>query len=156
MRVVAVGQAETGGGLMQKAEVYGEDEKTAAEGGIGCESDGSGFVGAERLGAAVVRDAVKGGACETGRTSRYRALRGRNGVRGLSVAVSGGFAAADGGERAASVAPAAVVCDAQCYRRSSLHCLVHHVCLLQHQHRSWKSEKGSAPACPVRRQLSFV
>lgn len=103
-----------------------------------------------------MRDAVKGGACETGRTSRYRALTGRNGVRGLSVAVSGGFAVADGGKRAASVPPAAVVCGAQCYRHSSLHCLVHHVCLLQHQHRSWRSEKGSAPACPTRRQLSFV
>lgn len=137
MRVAAVGQA-------------------AAEGGVECEGDGSGFVGAERLGAVAVRDAVRGGACETGRTSRYRALTGRNGVLGLSVAVSGGFAVADGGKRAASVAPAAVVCDARRYRHSSLHCLVHHVCLLRHRRRSWRSEKGSAPACPTRRQLSFV
>lgn len=139
--------------------VYGEGEKAAAEGGVGCEDDGSGFVGAERLGAAVVaavHDAARGGACEMGWISQYQALRGRSAVRRLSVAVSGGFAAADGGEGAASVAPAAAVCDARCYRRSSPHCLVHRVGLLQHQHRRWRSEKESVPACPTRIPPSFV
>lgn len=43
-----MGQAEAGGGWMQKVAVYGEDEKAAAEGVVEHEGDGNGFVGAER------------------------------------------------------------------------------------------------------------
>lgn len=145
---VAVGQAETGSGLSQIVRVYGE-------GGVGCEGDESGFVGAESWGAAVVAaaaagGAVKGGACETGWISQYLAQRGRSGVQRLSVAVSGG------GKGAAFAAAPAAVCGVRCYLRSCLRCLLYRVCPLQQLRLCWRSEKGSAPACPRKTPLSFV
>jgi len=99
MRVAAEGQAEAASGLRQKVGVYGEGGE-------------NGFVGAESWGAAVVAaavgGAVKDGACERGWTNRCRAQRGKSGVQRQSVAVSGGFAVADGGMGAASAAAPAV------------------------------------------------
>lgn len=148
MRVAAVGQAEAGSGLRQMAGVCGE--------GVGAaESEGgeSGFVGVESWGAAVAAagGAEKGGACEAGWISRYRAPRGRSGAQRLSVAVS------DGGMGAASAAAApAAVCGAHCYLHSFPRCLLHRVCPLQQLHLCWRSEKGSAPACPKKTPLTVV
>lgn len=145
MRVAAVGQAETGSGLRQMVGVCGG-------GGVECEGGESGFVGVENWGAAVVAaadGAVKDGACETWWISRYQAQRGRSGVQRLSVAVSGG------GMDAAAAAPAAV-CGAHCHLQSFPRCLLHRVCPPQQLRLCWKSEKGSAPACPRKTPLSFV
>lgn len=71
-----MGQAEAGGGLMQKVGVYGEGEEAAVVGGLGYESGGSEFVGVVMRGAAVVaavHDAVKDGACGMGWISQYQA-----------------------------------------------------------------------------------
>lgn len=112
MRVAAEGQAEAVSGLRQKVGVYGEGVGSVAEGGLGCEGGENGFVGAESWGVVVVAvavgGAVKDGACERGWTNRCQARRGRSGVQRRSVAVSGGFAVADGGMDAASAAAPAV------------------------------------------------
>lgn len=146
MRVAAVGQAETGSGLRQMVGVCGE-------GGVGCEGDESGPVGVESWGAAVVAaaagDAVKDDACETGWISLYQAQRGTSGVQRLSVAVSGGGMGA-----ASAAAPA--VCGAHCYLHSFPRCRLHLVCPLQQLLLCWRSEKGSAPACPRKTPQSFV
>lgn len=148
MRGAAAGQAEAGSGLRQMVGVCGE-------GGVGSEGDESGFVGVESWGAAAVAaavgGAVKDGAYETGWISLYRAQTGRSGVQRLSVAVSGGGMGA-----AFAAAPAAVVCDAHCCLHSLPHCLLHLVCPLQQLRLCWRSEKGSAPACPRKTPQSFA
>lgn len=160
MRGAAVGQAEAGSGLKQRVGLCGEGVEAAAEGAVGCEDGGSEIVGVESSDGAVVAaaaggGAVRGGACEMGWISRCQAQRGRSGVRRLSVAVSDGFAAADGEMGAAFVAAPAVY-DVQCCLRFSPHYLPQHVCLLQQLRLRWTSEKGSAPACLRKRPLSFV
>lgn len=148
MRVAAVGQTETGSGLKQLVGVYGE-------GGVDCEGDEDGLVGVESWGAAVVAAAAGGaekdGACETGWINRYRAQRGMSGVQRPSAAVSGGGM----GAASAAAAPAAV-CGARCYLHPFPRCLLHRVGPLQQLRLCWRSEKGSAPACPRKTPLSFV
>lgn len=109
--MAAEGQAEAGSGLSRKVGVCDEGVGSVAEGGLGCEGGENGFVGVESWGAAVAAaegGAVKDGACERGWTSRCQAQRGRSGVQRQSVAVSGGFAVADGEMGAASAAAPAV------------------------------------------------
>lgn len=145
MRVAAVGQTEAGSGLRRMVGVCGEGVGAAGERGEG------GFVGVESWGAAAAAGgAVKGGACEAGWISRYRAQRGRSGAQTPSVA------AGDGGTGAASAAAPAAVCGVRCYLHSVHRCPAHHVGPLQQPRLCWRSEKGSAPACPRRTPLSSV
>lgn len=125
--------------------------------GVGAAAEGEGgedgFVGVESWGAAAVAaagGAVKDGACEAGWINRYRARRERSGVQRLSAAVS------DGGMGAVSAAAPAAVCDAHCCLRSFPRCLLHRVCPLRRLRPCWRSETGSAPACPRKTPLSFV
>lgn len=99
---------------------------------------------------------MRDGAYETEWTSLCQAQRGKSGVQRLSV-VSGEFAVADGGMDVASVAAlVAAVCGAHCCLHSFPHCLLHHVGPLQQLRLCWRSEKGSAPAYPRKRPLSFA